>query len=272
MRCRPKRERRRNVHDEFEGALFAARQQEDAFTAPLQPLLLFENFCWHTPAMTHMRRTMQSSALLLILATSVRGMRQLASSPTLQLLRKASIASEMNACCSGNNDGDPKKSSRSLAALQQQRLVLERLTSKAGISERERWRFSYLIKTHEPIPQEIVGLQAVCGFIGVHYSGFCGLLIGVLQAGPLFSILPGRSGNFLRGTGWHVYSVVAAVVKRLSALACELRRWCDATGTSKATSVALHSSRRLLESPVRATMRAVQAARNVQTEDDNLPT
>ena len=189
-------------------------------------------------------------ALLLTLATNVRGMRPQASSQAIRLscrpsrMRIQRMAYEMNVCSSGG-DGNQEASGSALA-LQWQRLELERLTSNAGLSERERRRFSYLIKTHEPIPQEIVGLQAICGYVGSRYAGFCGLLIGVLQAGPLFSIIPGRSGNFLRGSGWWVYACVATVVKRLCSLAREMRRWCDATGTSQAANVALHSSRGLL--------------------------
>ena len=83
-------------------------------------------------------------AHLLTLATNVRGMRPQASSQAIRLpcrpSRMMRMAYEMNVCSSGGDDSN-QEASGSAVALQWQRLELERLTSNAGLSERERRRF-----------------------------------------------------------------------------------------------------------------------------------
>ena len=212
--------------------------------------------CCHTIGLIPMRPEVVATPLLMVLmahgATAMHVLRYGATSfrPALPSL-PASTAMQPTmsaACASDGNDGGGDGGGDKGSLVNE----LESVTSNAGISERERKRFEYLIKTHEPIPQEIIGLQAIFGCIGSQYAGFCGFIIGALQLAPFFSMIPGRSGNVLRGSGWHVFWMVrvawvrvalvfSAIAKHLRSWLRETRRWDDATGVSATASRAVRS-------------------------------
>ena len=175
----------------------------------------------------------------------------------LPAMHLRSTVPTMSATATGGPGGNDNPSS-SDGQLEQLERSIKYDDGRASISERERKRFEYLIKTHEPIPQEIIGLQAIFGCIGSQCAGFCGLIIGVMQLAPILSMVPGRSGNLLRGSGWHVFwfarvgwvrlaYVYTALSKQIRSWLRETRRWNEATGTSATVRRAVSSSRRAVQ-------------------------
>ena len=112
--------------------------------------------------------------------------------------------------------------------------TVEQVAAVASLwSERQRMRFSYMILNHEPLPQEIVGLQALFGAMGATVYGVIGLFLGVFQLGPCLSMAPGRAGNLLRHSGWHSFTALRAGALKARCLWNCVLRWDAAVGATE---------------------------------------
>lgn len=145
-----------------------------------------------------------------------------------------------------NDDNNPQPDTPNFAfvrhSLERSLAITERSENIAAVEtvgavakswpERQRMRFSYMILPYEPLPQEILGLQALFGAVGAAIYGIVGLFLGAFQFGPMASMAPGPSGELLRRSGWSSFTALRAGAIKLHELWQQLQRWDEETGWS----------------------------------------
>jgi hypothetical protein len=209
---------------------------------------------FHEPA--KMRKGIKMRAtLILLLASPIDAL-------TASLIRRAGArhAPVAMAAAAGDPQFNPNlfrhRLERSFAITERRERIatVEQVAAVASMwTERQRTRFSYMILNHEPLPQEIVGLQALFGAMGATVYGVIGLFLGVFQLGPCLSMAPGRTGNWLRYSGWQSFTVLRAGALKCRGLWNCVLRWDAAVGASDKARTALTAVTAALTAPPRRT-------------------
>ena len=212
---------------------------------------------WHpSKNLAKMRKGIKMRAtLILLLASPIDAL-------TAPLIRRAGArhAPDAMAAAAGDPQFNPNlfrhRLERSFAITERRERIatVEQVAAVASMwTERQRTRFSYMILNHEPLPQEIVGLQALFGAMGATVYGVIGLFLGVFQLGPCLSMAPGRTGNWLRYSGWQSFTVLRAGALKCRGLWNCVLRWDAAVGASDKARAALTAVTAALTAPPRRT-------------------